>query len=117
MIGPGSKLAPSTLGAAIKLGARLGLKWIAIIFGPMCLLGLLAAYGYWLVHYWFGEGNQIFTDPALRWQMLRSFGSPFGFFLVSCMWGIVAGLLVTIPSYAINRIRGTQTSVSESNDK
>lgn len=101
---PRLEKAPETLGGAVLQGTRLGVKWITIILGPIAVLTLLASIGFTVYLFCFVEGPVLFTDPERRWEVLRLLGSPFGFYLVSCMWGIIAGLLVCVPLYFIRRI-------------
>lgn len=81
------------------------------IFGPIALLVLLASVG--LTVYLFSvRGPVIFTDPKLRWESLKRLGSPFGFYLACCVWGIIAGLLVCVPLHVLRRVARKRTPKS-----
>jgi hypothetical protein len=106
-----SEKSPSSFKGALALGARLGLKWTTIITGPLWLIALLIGASFWLFRFWFGEGLEILNDPQMRWQMLSTLGGPFGGFFVTCMWGVIAGVVVTTSTYLISRGRRPSSKV------
>lgn len=99
---PPERIAETLRGAAWQ-GVRLGWKWTTIIFGPIALLVLFASVGL-TIYLLAVRGPVIFTDPELRWESLKRLGSPFGFYLACCVWGIIAGLLVCVPLHLLRRI-------------
>jgi hypothetical protein len=90
---------------AVKLGAWLGLKWTLYIFGPFFLIAFIFTIGMWVFRFSFWEETAIFADPALRKEMLESIGACFAVRLIMCFWGMIAGLLVTVPMYLISLAR------------
>lgn len=94
---------PESFGGAMVQGVRLGVKWMTLIMGPFAALGLLAAVGITIYRFVWGEGLAILVDPELRWETLKNLGSPFGFYFVCCIWGIVAGELVCPITYLVRR--------------
>lgn len=71
--------------------------------GPVAVIMLVVVIGVTVFRLCFVEGNALLTDPELRWETLKMLGNPFGFYLVCCMWGVVAGLLVCPLTYLVKR--------------
>jgi len=87
-------------------GVVLGVKWMTFMLGPIAALMLLGSIGATVYELMFDEkGLLLFTDPDLRWATLKMLGTPFGFYLVCCMWGIVAGELVCPMVYLVRRTK------------
>ena len=104
---------PDSFFDSVRQGVRLGVKWVTYILGPVAILMLLFGIGMSAFRICFGEGTRMFTDPDLRWEMLEMLASPFGFYLLCRMWGIVGGLLVCPVVYTIRRLG---TSAKDSTD-
>jgi hypothetical protein len=96
---------PTSLKDSLIQGVQLGLKWMTFIIGPFALLSFIIAIGITLYRFFCINGMTIFTNSELRWETLKILGSPFGVYLVSCMWGIVAGVIVCPSVYIVKRIR------------
>jgi hypothetical protein len=106
-----SQTSPTSFRGAVALGARLGFKWTTYITGPIWLLALFIATWIWTFRFWFIDGIEILTNPDLRWEILTSVVAPIGGYFVSCMWGIIAGLMITVPMYFIKRKRRPTSKV------
>ena len=112
---PPAETISKTLRGAAWQGVRLGWKWTTIILGPIALLVLLGSIGS-TIYLFSVRGTVIFTDPELRWAVLKLLGSSFGFYIGSCVWGIIAGLLVCVPLHLLRRIarkRSIESPVSD----
>jgi hypothetical protein len=112
---PPAETISKTLRGAAWQGVRLGWKWTTIILGPIALLVLLASVGL-TIYLLAVRGPVIFTDPELRWETLKRLGSPFGFYIACCVWGIIAGLLVCVPLHLLRRIARQRTADSTASD-
>ena len=97
---------PDSFLASVRQGVWLGFKWVSLTIRPTALLLLLVTLGVTAYRLCFLEGSALLTDPDLRWETLRALGCPFGLYFVSCMWGVIAGLLVCPIVYLIRRITG-----------
>ena len=94
---PSRRASPQSFPQAIKRGAWLGLKWTTLVTGPLALLMLLLGLG--IVGFGVISGRLVpsFSDESTRAMLL----GPFGFYLVSCGWGIIIGSLVVPIAYLI----------------
>jgi hypothetical protein len=96
---------PQSLLGAMGQGVRLGLKWMTFIMGPLAALGFVAALAGTFYRLVWVEGLTLLSDPRLRWETLKTVANPFGFYLVCCLWGIVAGELVCPITYLVRRAK------------
>lgn len=99
---------PGSLLGSVRQGVRLGIKWTTIIVGPVALLCLLVSVLMILFRFCFGEGMALVADAKLRWETLGLLASPFGLYLVFCMWGIVAGVVLCPLVYLVRRMGGVR---------
>ncbi len=92
---------PRSLREAAWRGAKTGLRWTTYVVGPLALLmltigvvleGLLIA---------LGQGLPRLADSKTRALLL----GPFGFYIVSCLWGVVIGVILGSTRYLVGRLR------------
>ena len=90
---------PASLFGAVKQGAWLGFKWTTYIIGPLAVLALLIT----LVLLLAGAAAIMQREGE---SILTLIGGPFGFYAVSCLWGIAGGVVVCVVTYLIRRAVG-----------
>ena len=95
---------PGSFGGALKQGVWLGFKWTTFIVGPLAVLMLILALGVVALTYILGTQNE---DNE---SLLKMIGGPFGFYAVSCIWGIVGGILVCTTVFAYRRVFRKQST-------
>ena len=89
-----SDLSPAPQGyvQAIRHGARRGLKWTTFIVGPLAALFLVIGLGVTVLHFVRGRGASFLrSDDALALIL-----GPVGFYLSSCLWGMIAGVICAL---------------------
>jgi len=80
------------------------------VTGPIAVPSLLATVGLTLYRLIFVERAGLITDPDLRWEAPQALGNPFGFYLVCCLWGVIAGDVVCPLTFLVRRARGRRTA-------
>lgn len=85
---------PGNLLEALWRGAKAGWKWTTYIVGPFALLMLIGALVLLALGYSLGR-----LRPT--WDDVLFLGNCFGFYLSSCLWGIVIGILIAGLRYGL----------------